>query len=323
MAAAHDAKILHRDIKPENIIVRRDGYTADGSALVVIQSDQLDGIWLAPKANSTQATQLLRGKSEGSNGLSWTPENRILYASEINGTMEIWTMDASGNNRRQLTSGSLEDHSPEMSPDGRYIVYSSRQSADGEANIWRMDRDGRNRLQLTNGIGEYEPHFSPDSRWVFYTRWNDNRRSSVWKVSINGGQPVQLTIEGKANPSAAISPDGKLLAFYYRGDEVERKKIEIVPFDGGPLGQSVKTFDIPHTAHALKWTRDGRGLTFANSVDGVGNVWYLPCEDGPPRQITDFKSDSIRNFDWSFDGINLICTRGARHHDALLIRDFK
>jgi Tol biopolymer transport system component len=73
----------------------------------------------------------------------------------------------------------------------------------------------------------------------------------------------------------------------------------------------------------VRWTADGRFLTYIDTHDGVSNIWSRPVDGGAPRQLTDFKADQIFRFAWSRDGKRLACSRGAIANDVILIRDLK
>ncbi len=305
-----------------------DGYTslsvtADARALVAVQLEEATSIWVSPAANLRDATRIHHRKADGRWGLAWTADGKILYDSKASGRQEVWIMDADGANRRRLTSGSAADDAPAASPDGRYIVYASRRGVNDITHIWRMDRDGNNPKQLTFGAGEYEASCSPDSRWVLYFSRSEGK-TAVWRTTIDGGVPARITADDTENPSPAISPDGKWLA-YYRGLGNEKKQIEIIPFTDGPFagGAPIKIIKVPETAYLLKWAPDGRALTYANTLGGVTNIWRLPLNGGPPKQLTFFKTDLVNLFDWSNDGAWLVCARSANYEDVILINDFK
>jgi TolB protein len=63
------------------------------------------------------------------------------------GREEIWIMEANGNGNKQLSSTGQYNIEPAVSPDGRYIVWTSIQS--GIPELWRMDIDGGNSKPLT------------------------------------------------------------------------------------------------------------------------------------------------------------------------------
>ncbi len=64
-------------------------------------------------------------------------------------------------------------------------------------------------------------------------------------------------------------------------------------------------------------------LNYIDTINGVSNIWSLPLDGGPPKQLTNFKTDQIFWFDFSRDGKQLALSRGTQTSDVILIRDFK
>ena len=185
-----------------------------------------------------------------------------------------------------------------------------------------MDTAGGNLKQLTAEQSGRFPQSSPDGRWVvFQSRVG---ASMAWKVSIDGGGPVRLTDKWISNPT--VSPDGSLVACWYRDDQPNTPtKVAIIPFAGG---DPVKVLDLPRPSFTsdagLRWTPDGRALTYIDTINGVSNIWSLPLDGGPSKQLTDFKTDQIFWFDFSRDGKQqLAVSRGTQTSDVILIRDFR
>jgi len=52
-------------------------------------------------------------------------------------------------------------------------------------------------------------------------------------------------------------------------------------------------------------------------------MWRQPIAGGPPTQVTDFKADTIRFFDWSRDGRQVVYSRITSNTDVVLINDLK
>jgi Tol biopolymer transport system component len=188
-------------------------------------------------------------------------------------------------------------------------------------NVWRMNSDGGNSRQLTNGNGEKFPSCSSDGKWVVYTSVDD---WTLWKVSVDGGEPVRLTRGQSRAPS--VSPDGQWIAYLSREPQtggIHRYRIVLIPFAGGP---SVRTFDFPECdSHdlLLRWTPDGEAVTYIIERGGVSNVWRQPIAGGQPVPLTDFESDQIFDFGFSSDGAQLVCTRGLWASDVFLIKSIK
>ncbi len=288
--------------------------TADSNALVAVQSNRLSKIWVAPNGDASRAVQIKSGGNtlDGIYGVAWTPNGRIVYYSQASGADDIWIMDGDGTGQKQLTVDAGANYDLRVTPDGRYIVFTSERGGNGE-NIWRMDLDGENPKQLTSGNSDNGAAVSPDSRWVIYS----SHSSGDWrlmKVSIDGGSVVQLTDYLSNNPN--VSPDGKQIACRYREDNNLPWRYAIIPFEGG---KPVKIFDLPAGGDDFLWSKDGRSLLHK----GVGNIWSFPLDDAPPKQLTNFKTDQIYNFDWSADGKQLVLARGTTTSDVVLIRDFR
>jgi Tol biopolymer transport system component len=214
-----------------------------------------------------------------------------------------------------MTDGTTSDHLPEITADGRYMVFISTRT--GTYQLWRMDIDGGNLKQLTdgrNGIGM--SCITSDGRWVVYSPFG-GVDGGIWKVSIDGGNPIKL-IEKSTAGYPQVSLDGKLLACHFDGDAT---KIIVTTFDNG---SPVKTVNLPETSFSpFRWSHDGRALIYIDTRQGVSNLWSQPLDGSAPRQITDFKSDVIYQFASSRDGHQLALARGNGTSDAVLISDSK
>ena len=294
--------------------------TEDSNAVLAVQNDRSFSIWVSSPEDPHQAKQITLGanKGDGQSGLTWAPDGRIVYVTDVDQRYHIWLMDADGRNRTQLVSDSEHDFAPATSPDGRYIVFGSDQAGTG---IWRMDIDGRNRRQLTHGEYDNDPHCSADGQWVVYTS-TDSGKSTLQKISIDGGNAVPLS--DRVISGSAVSPDGKLIAILYLDEQPipQRWRIALIRFAGG---EPVKIIDPPTTidnSGDLRWTPDGLALTFTDTRVTTSNIWLQPIDGGLPRQLTYFESDRIEYYDWSRDG-RLAIVRGTESNDAVLISNFK
>jgi Tol biopolymer transport system component len=274
-------------------------------AVVTIRSNVLSSIVVAPDESNVKDIPV--SSVDGVVGISWTPEEKIVYTSRLKGDQDIYIMDQDGSNRKQLTADARDNNWPSVSPDGRYIVFMSNRA--GANSIWRMDIDGNNPKQLTSGGDARWPRCAPDSRWVVYA--SIGKPNGLFKISIDGGDPVQLT--DKTPRSPAISPDGKLIATDYHEDP-EAKKTAIYSSEGrGPL-------KILNFSNLVCWTPDGRSLTYIDRQGIPNNIVSQPNEGGLPRQLTHFKDGQIVDFDWSRGG-KLACSRKVVTADAVIIND--
>jgi Tol biopolymer transport system component/DNA-binding winged helix-turn-helix (wHTH) protein len=293
--------------------------TADGSALVTVQTDRAPNIWVAPGGDAARARQVTTGsgKFDGYYGLSWTPDGRIVYASVAGGSWDIWVMNADGTGARQLTVGARSNYGPSVSADGRHVVFVSNR-AGGAFNIWRMDADGSHPVRLTSGRGENFPHVTPDGHSVVYASVGGGQEAAVWKVPIDGGEPVRLTTRAASWPF--VSPDGKSFVCTYGEGTFATNKLAVIPIDGG---EPARLYDIAPTFRAnTVWLPDNRGIAFLDTRTGATNVFMQPLAGGKPVQLTNFASDHVAAFDWSRDN-RLVATRSVETTGVVLIKNFR
>jgi Tol biopolymer transport system component/DNA-binding winged helix-turn-helix (wHTH) protein len=286
--------------------------SADSRNLVVQINGGDTHLWLAPVGDARPAVLVANSTRGWYRGLSWTPDNELVYESDESGAGQICKMKADGGNRQQLTNGPGRNTCPAVTPDGRFIVFVSTRA--GSAQIWRMTANGDDPVQLTHSsVGVSNPQISPDGQWVFYEA-DVLGRAELWKTPINGGEesPVQdVPVE-----LWSISPDGETVAYSFYDPQYRRTRVAVRRLDAR---EPFRYFEISPEIR-LQWTRDGRALTYVQPLSGDTNIWLQPLEGGPARQITALTSDQwIATFDWSLDGKTLAYTRTRPTFDAALL----
>ncbi len=291
----------------------------DSSTFLTLQWAVNIDLWIAPDGDSNRVRQLTRGRYDGRSGITWTPDDRIVYTSVTSTNSDIWIMNADGTNQKQLTTDVHNDVYPSVTADGRYIVFQSNRT--GSDHIWRMDIDGNNQKQLTFGVTEKSPNCSPDSKWVIFEA-SDSGKTTIWKASIDGDPPAQILNTECFWP--AVSPDGKLIACY----QFPNRSL-IFPFEGG---KQMKQLDLPVAggpAGFPVWTRDGLALTYTHSRGLLYDFFNKPIDGGPSKQLSNFTKDQagatygVLPYAWSPDGKNLAYARYERKSDMLLISAVK
>lgn len=294
------------------------GVSPDGRAFVAIRNERRAAIWTMPLERGAKAVPITAEASadEGTNGVAWTQDGRLIYTTEASGNPDIWIMNADGSRRVQLTSTPGIDIFPRVSPDGRYVVFVS--DRDGSIRVWRMALDGSGATRLTaESVGRYRVGISSDSKWVFY----DDTRGEVRKVSIDGGESATAFSKELANmPDGGLpsgfhepmpAPDGSAIAGHYQTDDGET--IAVMPTTGG----AVRRFEtLPPNA---TWTPDSRGFIYIRGQGGVGNLMRLSLTGGPPAPLTEFGSEQIFAYAVSRDQKQVAIVRGRISSDVVLV----
>jgi len=291
---------------------------ADGSALVTVQTQTLSRLWQL-RPNESKPTPVGSGTSRYYD-ISIAPDDKILYASDASGIADIFEMSATGGDERPLTSAGGRNYAPVVSPDNRYVVFHSNRT--GVFQIWRINRDSSSPKQLTFADTESTwPTFSPDGKWILFQHSDPNNPYTLWRVSIDGGTPEKVT-DGIAIRTT-VSPDGKLIAFWYNdGQQNSRWRLKVINFEGGA---TFNIFDVAETVQVqwdtpLHWSLDGKYLVYVDHAGGFDNLWGQPIDGGAPKQLTKFDESKIFAFGWLKDG-SLVTSRGVITSDVVLIKD--
>ena len=150
--------------------------------------------------------------------------SKIVFASDRSGHYEIWSCDADRSNPIQLTSLESTAGSPFWFPDGKRIVFDS--DKEGHREIYVMDISTRVPRRLTNEASDdITPIVSHDGKWIYFVSMRTGR-FEVWRMTVEGGDAVQVTRQGgEFFPLESV--DGRVL-YYYKDHGIWK-----VPVTGG------------------------------------------------------------------------------------------
>lgn len=248
----------------------------------------------------------------------FAPNGKIFFTSMLSGSNEIWSINADGGGRRQLTNNQVDDHQALPAPDGNSIFFASNRT--GEVQIWKMSADGSDQTQITRKEGGSPLLVSPDGRWLFY---HHSLHKTLWRVPVEGGEE-QLILD-KRKHQIAISPDGLQAAFReVRGTE---NVLMIVSLANGQTVKTFKLADEQSELVLLKWLADGLNLMYISSVGENGNniLWRQPLAGDTPQKIANLGSEYITGAGFALapDNKNFAIAQGTWRHDAVLLKGLK
>ncbi|WP_047449482.1 S41 family peptidase [Alistipes sp. ZOR0009] len=149
---------------------------------------------------------------------SWSPNGKyISYYSDASGEYEVYLLEnKKGAKPRQLTTNSKSwKYEAEWSPNSQYLVYSDR-----TLNLWLLNVESGKQVAIDhatmNEIRSFA--FSPDSRWITYTKEASNGQSSIWVYNVESGKSTQLLNSVYDNDQPVFSRDGKFIFFVSNRD---------------------------------------------------------------------------------------------------------
>ncbi len=149
---------------------------------------------------------------------SWSPDGKYLtYISDATGEYEMYLLEnKEGAEPKQITQNSSAwKYKAVWSPDSKKLLYSDRtlhlkllDVATGEEKI--IDE------AALREIRDYE--FSPDSKWVTYSKGVDNGNTAIWVYNIEKGEKHKVTGNTFSERSPVFSKDGNYIFFLSNRD---------------------------------------------------------------------------------------------------------
>ncbi|HEX8493894.1 MAG TPA: protein kinase [Pyrinomonadaceae bacterium] len=232
----------------------------------------------------------------------WSPDaSRIAFASAREGKMELYTMDAEGQNLQRLTFNSVDDFLPAWSPDGKRLAFTSKR--DGNDEIYVMNADGGLQENLTkDGASDSRPSWSPDGSKLVFTsnRGQDASNFDLYVINADGSNPVRLTTDAGFDSDPAWSPDGRHIAF--TSNRTGNFEVYVMNADG----QQQTNISLNTSFNGKPaWSPDGKQLAFTSNRTGKFEIYVMGADGSNQRQLT---VTAMTNDEpaWSPDGKEIV-----------------
>ncbi|MDH5763176.1 MAG: Tol-Pal system beta propeller repeat protein TolB [Nitrospinota bacterium] len=225
-------------------------------------------------------------------------ETRLAFLSPTRQGKEMYVVDFDGANVTKLTNENSVILSPDWSPDGRSIVYTSYK--DHNPDLILMDPTGLNRRPLLKlpGINS-APAWSPDGKKISLVLSKDSN-SEIYVLN-RWRKLTRLTRHFNIDTSPTWSPDGKKIAFTSDRSGTGRPQIYIMDAESGDrAGVTRISFESRYNDNPA-WSPDGDKIAYTSLIKGEFQIKIYNPET---RETTDVTTGagSKEEPTWSPDG---------------------
>ena len=198
---------------------------------------------------------------------------------------------------RQLTEAPGAEIEPDISPDGRQVLYSS--TAAGNADLYLLRVGGGRAIDLTaNSPGDdSEGAFSPDGEQIAFRSERDG--GGLFVMGATGESVRRITTGAGFDPR--WSPDGKRLAYAFEAvkDPYSRAVVSELWTADVASGQTTKLW--AGDGVQPTWSPNGTRIAFWSNTSGQRDIWTIAASGGAPVAVT---KDAATDWapEWSPDG---------------------
>ena len=229
----------------------------------------------------------------------------VLFTKQKDNVDNLYLAMPNGKTRK-ITDSPRKDSSAMVSPDGRYIVFSSERV--GWWKIWKLDLKDDSFTQLTHASSaEYSPCWSPSGDRIAFVSSRDGN-AEIYVMNSDGSNLRNIS-NNSGNDSHPYWHSNNRIYYSHEIDETS----QIV--SDTPEGNDLRI----HTTgdgHKLmpQVSPSNDTLLFYSDMDGNFEIYSMPLDGGEMARLTNDPLLDIRAR-WSPDGRRIVFERGDKRRD--------
>ncbi len=214
--------------------------------------------------------------------------------------------------RAQLSAGDQSEAYPSISPDGKRIAYSARESSKVSAfHVFVRELPSGKPQQLTKGeASDIAPVWSPDGGTLAFLRVEDGNTECI-VIPADGGDERKLAELGPAAdapqplPAVSWNADGKSLVAVQSGEK-RVPGLALVALDSGKVQRITNPAEGAEGDSSPAVSPTGSSIAFVRHTQNDGADIYLCDSSGAGVRRLTFDDKGIRGIAWTRDGQDLL-----------------
>ena len=205
----------------------------------------------------------------------------MAFVSQRTGNLQIWLMDANGENMRQITNVKDGACQPSWSPDGRQLAFIS--PCDGKKDsytgtkIYLINVDGSNMRMVPipySPAGDYDPAWSPDGDRIAFTSLR-SEKSHIFVYNLRSQNLEEISESRSADKQPTWAPLGTEIIVFIR--ESLNNQLWLVTTDGRPPMQLTRSGNVLNQWPV--WAPNGKAIYFSqfpidSSIPSLASTRY-------------------------------------------------
>mgnify|MGYP001024856544 CR=1 FL=1 len=281
---------------------------SDGQSFSLMQADTENGkareVWRSPDESGGFA------QSSPSRPLFWAAKGRILFYSEHEGWIHIYSVSPDEEKIQCLTPGEFEVEDCCLSPDRETLVFSSNSSDIDRRHLFSVSTSGGKAEPLTSGKGiEWAPVVTASGNYVVFLSSTANQPAAPSIMSKQGKErrliapqaiPDIFPIKDLVEPQQVIfeAPDGLKIhsqLFLPKGAKPGDNRPAVIFMHGGPIRQMLLGWHMIgyyHNAYALNQYLANKGYVAlsVNYRSGIGyGRAFRTAQNRGPRGASEYQ----------------------------------
>lgn len=174
---------------------------------------------------------------------------------------------------------------PEISPDGKSIVFTLWTVDSQQYQIWLMDRDGANPHRIRKIIG-WDPTWAPSGEQILFASTDSDGTNQLFVMGKNGSNKYKISDLPAIRGRNDWSPDGQYIVTY--SGEPWHREVYIMNADGSGTHQLTPTGG---NSQGPSFSPDGKWVVFTAYFDKYGDdhgceIYVIRIDGTDLRRLT-------------------------------------
>ncbi len=183
------------------------------------------------------------------------------------------------NGREQLTFG-LRARSPDVSPDGRSVVFVRNDTGQSRLGVLELDTLAHRELTPLEHVQQvYDPDFHPSGQKIAYAAWRDGGWQDIYVYDIETQTHERITADRAIDTAPEWSPDGRYLLF-----SSDRSGVHNIYAWDAETGALRQVTNVLGGAFEPALSHDGSQLAYVGYSSTGFDLWLMDFE--PERFLT-------------------------------------
>ncbi|MFC1537991.1 hypothetical protein ACFL6H_01080 [Candidatus Latescibacterota bacterium] len=247
-------------------------------------------------------------------GLRGSTASQIAYMNPYKAkNNELYIIDADGRGKRQLSYSNSLSISPDWSPDGRNLVFSSLSSENWSLKMINVNTGQTQDISNWPGLSS-SPSFSPVNPDIIAFSSTRDGNSEIYTCRTDGRNLRRLTNHYRIDSSPTWSPDGKQIAF--TSDRSGQPMVYVMNSDGSGVHRLTSRLNAYEDSPC--WSPRGDRIVFVVLFDRSFDIATV-SPSGDDTVILTSGPGSKENPKWSPDGLKIVFSSTATGEKTLYI----
>lgn len=242
--------------------------------------------------------------------LRWTADNHLVFYSEHEGWMHLYSISVKDGKLISLSPGEYEVENSFLSADGKILIFNSNQGDIDRRHLWSVSVTGGKTKPLTPGKGlEWAPILTSKSKDLVFLCSNAFQPAAPaimkpgeekWQLIAPESIPKEFPIKELVEPQQIIfkAPDGLEIhgqLFLPKGAKAGDNRPAVIFMHGGPIRQMMLGWHMRgyyHNAYAMNQylTNKGYVVLSINYRSGIGYGYaFRNAPDQGPRGASEYQ----------------------------------